>query len=212
MTMTQIKTLIASLCLCTLGNSVTAATIAGELDFQNGTSNFFSGVNPVTDDTFSIEFNPFDLLFLVNSQGVFSPFFGSPPVEGVPSSIGEFKFSSGDASSFTYNFTNDLVFDFDAGGSVVIESGASFLGSFTSSDTVEFVMDPSASVLATGVVDPLTITDATFQFSDTASPAGGGYNVALEAGDGVAPVPLPAPAFLLLAGLGGLAVAARRRA
>ena len=130
------------LSIATLISGVTApqaqaATVTGELEFSDGTDDFFIDVNPVFNDTFDVEFNPFDLNFVTTQSGIFTPPFDGSPVQGVASSIGNFEFISSAGSTFIYGLTNDLVFAYDNGATVTFASGTLFQGSRPTADSVE---------------------------------------------------------------------------
>ena len=133
-----------------------AATILGELEWDDGTSNFFEDVNPGTGDTFDVFFSPGGdppavegLAESFDTTGIFVPPLqfadpGNPQLLTVtPPAEGNFIYSTNQSGagsgSFVYELVNDLVFvleDEDApAGAVTVTYGAGerFLGSF---DTV----------------------------------------------------------------------------
>lgn len=192
------------LSLATLLGGVVAypAQAAGTLAFSNGADNWFSEVNPGTGDTFDIEFNPLALNFVTTQDGVFASVFDGSPVQSVGSSTGNFEFVSQVASTFTYALTNDLAFAYDNGATVTWTAGSLFEGIFNAPDSVQFDFLDNPQPLVTGLMEDVTVTSSTLQFSDTAALGGGTYNAQVVVTTD--PVSVPEPG--ILAGLGLLAL------
>ena len=176
-----------------------ALTPTGRLAFSDGADDWFSEVNPGINDTFDIEFNPFDLNFITTQNGDFTPPFDGSPVQGVQSSVGTFEYVSMAASKFTYELTNDLVFAYDNGATVSWLAGSLVEGMFNTPDSVEFSFLPS-QVSVTGIGEDVTVIDSLLQFSDTLAAGGGTYNAQVD----VTSEPISVPEPGVLAGLGVL--------
>ncbi|MEM8555937.1 MAG: VPLPA-CTERM sorting domain-containing protein [Pseudomonadota bacterium] len=187
--------------------SVHAAT--GTLAFQQSTDEWFSEVTVGIGDTFTVDFSPFGFSFVDEATGVFAPGLNLP-IQDITTSTGEFEFISGDATSFVYALSKNLIFDFDNGVAVTFGAGTEFNGAFqgTSSNIVVFDMAENPIITFGDVGEQLNVVSAEFRFEESQPFFGGGfYNIEVS----VAPVPLPATASMIAAAVGGLAIARRRR-
>lgn len=185
----------------------------GSLAFSDGTDDFFSEVNPGVNDTFDIEFNPFDLNFVTTQSGDFASVFDGSPVQGVQASVGSFEFVEFMGSSFIYELTNDLVFDYDNGVTVTWLAGSEFEGIFNGPESVQFEVSANQeTVEVTGLGEDVTVLDSVIQFSDTLARGGGTYNAQVDVTSEVEPEPVPEPDSIPLTMLGaGIAVALGKR-
>ena len=176
-----------------------AQALTGSLAFSDGSDDWFSEVNPGINDTFDIEFNPFDLNFVTTQNGDFTPPFDGSPVQGIQSSVGTFEYVSMDGSAFTYELVNDLVFAYDNGATVTWAAGSLFEGVFNTLDSIEFAFLPSPQpVVVTGIGEDVTVINSTLQFSDTSAIGGGTYNATVDVTSEPTAVPEPG----ILAGFG----------
>ncbi|NEN88969.1 MAG: PEP-CTERM sorting domain-containing protein [Okeania sp. SIO3H1] len=192
------------------------AEIAGSLAFTDGTTDFFSQVNPEDPmDTFSVDFNPMPgEVALVNSaSGVFIPPF-SPGfnLEGVTQFTGEFAFVSLEPDDmFRYELTNDLVFAFNNGATITWEAGTDFIGMFTDVgvNSVQFNLAPNqAMAKVEGLTEDVVVIADTLQFSDTSVNTPGTYNSQLDVAVGI---PEPATLFGLGVVAAGLVTSRRQK-
>jgi hypothetical protein len=188
-----------------------ALTPTGSLSFQDGTDDFFNEVNVGSGDTFDVKFNGGSILFVSEASGDFvPPFTGDNTIETIAPSTGEFLYVSGTAATgFTYELTNDLIFDFGNGAVVTWHSGTLFNGEFTATDnSVQFQWQQGQTLLptVTGIGEDVTTIATAFQFSDTAASQNGGYTGSIDVVKTT-----PEPATLLGLGMVAAGVFVSRR-
>ncbi|MDJ0678470.1 MAG: PEP-CTERM sorting domain-containing protein [Xenococcaceae cyanobacterium MO_167.B52] len=151
--------------LSVIGIAVAPAQ-ASTLGWSNGTSDFFSDVNPDDDDDiFTVIFSPdvtadppndgIGAASVDNADGVFAPPFAqAPPIflQDLVPAVGNFTRIAnlpGDGSEeFRYELVDPLVFTFDGVGSetgagdvtATIADGTDFIGFFDTDNSVEFAL------------------------------------------------------------------------
>ena len=209
---------------------------ASTLGWSDGTSDFFSDVNPGAGDNFTVTFSPDEseappnnnigAASIDNADGVFAPpFTEAPPIflQDLTPATGNFVYV-GDgpaAGEFIYELNSPLVFEFlgvpsETGpGNVVatLDAGTEFVGFFDTANSVEFALAPGQGEAIT--VDGIdfegeTFLDDGFEFEDGSLPAGGEYLAEVEYDDGITPVPEPGTILGLLA-VGGLGLGLKRK-
>ena len=193
-----------------------AIGITGTLGWSNGTSDFFSDVNPGAGDTFSVTFSPDNITLISTATGVFNPEFAPapPPYTATTTATGNFAYSANQAGlaagEFRYQLTGPLAFVFPdpgkgSGASVTWATGTTFIGLFDTPNSVEFEVEGHLPTI-TGIAEipPHFVVDDVLQFGDGVGPAGGVYDAQVE----VANVPEPGTILGLLA-VGGLGMVSR---
>lgn len=190
-----------------------AIVITGTLGWENGTSEFFSDVNPGAGDTFSVTFSPDDIALISTATGVFNPEFdpAPPPYIATTTATGNFIYSANQTGlapgEFRYELTNDLAFVFPdpgkgSGASVTWATGTTFRGFFDTVNSVEFEVEGPLPTIA-GIAPPHFVVDDVLQFGDGVGPAGGVYDAGVE-------VSVPEPGTILgLLAVGGLGMVSR---
>jgi hypothetical protein len=154
----------------------------GELSFQNGTTNFFEGVNPGAGDTFNLQFNPGSLALVTTASGSFGSSFPITPLAYTlaPSPSATFTYVSAvPGSTFDYRLTSGNVpFTFTNGVNLTIANNSLFRGAFNSiTGGVDFgIVNSAGSFFSNpdGVVPTGTVA---FSFGDIPGGSGGGYQI-----------------------------------
>ena len=192
-----------------------AIVITGTLGWSNGTSDFFSDVNPGAGDTFSVTFSPDNITLISTATGVFNPEFAPapPPYTATTTATGGFEYTENQTGlapgEFRYQLTNDLTFVFPdpgkgSGASVTWATGTTFRGFFDTANSVEFEVEGHLPTIA-GIdeIPPHFVVDDVFQFGDGVGLAGGVYDAEVE-------VSVPEPGTILgILAVGGLGLVSR---
>ena len=204
---------------------------ASTLGWSNGTSDFFSDVNPGEGDTFTVIFSPdvtadppddgIGAASVDNADGAFlQAFQPAPPIylQDLTPAVGNFVYSPDQSlagvNEFIYELEDDLVFEFlnedeDVIAVATVEEGTQFVGFFDTDDSVEFALAPEQGQAIT--VEGIDFGDETFlddglEFEDGSLPAGGEYLAEVE----YSSVPEPTTFFGLLT-VGGLGLGLKRK-
>ncbi|AFY95106.1 PEP-CTERM sorting domain-containing protein [Chamaesiphon minutus] len=181
---------------------------SGQLVFQDGTTNFFEGVNPVAGDTFAVQFNPGSLAFVTDASESFSGSFPVIPLAYTitPSALATFAFDAVNApNTFDYRLTSgNLAFTFTNGVNLTVANNSLFRGSFNAATRgVDFgVIDSTGSFFsnADGLVPTATLA---FSFGDIPGGNSGGYSIAAS--------PVPEPFTIIGTIIGGTAAFRMRK-
>ncbi|GCA79691.1 PEP-CTERM sorting domain-containing protein [Microcystis aeruginosa] len=194
-----------------------AIGITGTLGWSNGTSDFFSDVNPGAGDTFSVTFSPDNITLISTATGVFNPEFdpASPPYIATTTATGNFIYNSANqtglaAGEFRYELTGGpLAFVFPdpnggSGASVTWATGTTFRGFFDTPNSVEFEVEgPLPTITGIAEIPPHFVVDDVLQFGDGVGPDGGVYDAQVE-------VSVPEPGTILgILAVGGLGLVSR---
>ena len=200
-------------------NPTQAATLLGEFEYDDGTSNFFEDVNPeVNGDTFSITFSPEGEAATFDTSGIFTPPLPDAPpgviLDVVPETV-EFTLVNGsytnDLNPFEYELAEPLQLSFN-NGDVIVEYGANerFLGVFEVENNErvgisfeEEDVDASVTILGTQYPNdvPGTSVLEELAFSDLPGGEFGGYEGLTQVRQGV-PEPATILGLLTIGGLG----------
>jgi len=215
MTTNKLTKILSGVAVFGIASAIAAPAQAGNLGWENGTSNFFSDVNPGAGDTFSVTFSGAGVAFVTSASGEFVPPFtftdntiANPPyVTNLTPPVGNFEFVTAfDSNSGEYKLTNDLAFAFSNGATVTWEAGTIFEYLFDEIGSVEFELgdDPDNVPLVTGIqpYDFVLPTDV-LQFGDSITSAPGVYDASVD-------VHVPEPGTILgLLAVGGLGMVSR---
>jgi hypothetical protein len=164
-----------------------AQALLGNLSWSDGTNDFFSDVNPVANDTFTVNFSPDNVTLINSATGVFVPTFtpAPPPYDqDLTVQAATFTYSRTQADGFIYTLNNDLSFNFGNGSTVTWGQGTPGVGAFVDiGGSVQFELEGpgnSHGITIAGTEWPPAPTDV-LQFGDSVDPAGGSYNGVVDA-------------------------------
>lgn len=207
------------------------AAVLGELEWGNGTTNFFedaliggAGTGGFVFDDFEVIFSPGDLADSFDTFGIFVPplelaTFTNPQLLDVPAVTGSFSLvGDGTGSIATYQLDNDLTFnisDPDTVGSVAVTfgAGAEFLAAkdFENGDVVGIDLEETTSI-GTVVINGgpnagtypngETSVSEILTFGDLEGGVGGEYGAEVQINDVSVPEPGTILGFLAFGGLG----------
>lgn len=180
----------------------------GELVFQNGTTNFFEDVNPVSGDTFNVTFNPGSLAFVTGATGAFSTPLPVTPLAYTinPSPQATFTYAgSNGANIFDYTLTSgNLPFSFTNGVNLTVADGSIFRGSFNlATGGVDFGVINSAGSFFSNSDGSIPAAALAFSFGDISGGSGGSY--------GITSRPVPEPFTIIGTIVGGTAAFRMRK-
>ena len=207
---------------------------ASTLGWDNGTSDFFSDVNPVPLDEFEVTFSPLNIALISNADGVFVPPFNpadaivNPPYTTSTTATGIFRYVDGDINSGTYQVVSPggITFEFsdfptEAGGSMT--SSGNVEATLVENTLFNYTRPTPASIdfgLQPGQGQILTVEginymgevflDDDFDFEDGALPAGGEYFAEVEFTPPGSSIPEPASILGILA-VCGLGLSLKRK-
>jgi hypothetical protein len=189
---------------------------ASQLEFDDGTDDFFAEVNPIDDNAFDVVFSPDGLATSFSATGQFEEFFPvTPALYSLTPATGNFTYTGvGDGtigSPMEYTLDNNLVFAFTNGVSLTLEAGSEFAGEFDFDNgtpigvgfEIDFDEGSFFTIPGEGIV-PTTSFEMTF--GDIAESGGGEYGVVASK----EVVPEPASILGLLA-VGGLGLGLKRK-